>query len=179
MLYLVLLFLFLIALFLVSVALIVHAWCMQRYRSPFVPSRKEDINVMLRSVPVPKGTRVLDLGSGTGDVLLAFARQGAQVTGIEINPLLVLVSWLRLKAAGVPRGRYTVLWRDFFSGRLPKTDVVVLYLMPESNTRLCAKLEAELPGALAIVNRFDLGDWKPLSAEGRVRIYRVPGSSKH
>lgn len=174
-LYLLLLLLFSIALLVITAALVMHTWYMQKYLVPFVPSKRKDVDAMLRNVTQKEHLHVLDLGSGSGKVLAAFAREGARVTGIEINPFLVWLSKLRLQMAGIPRDAYTVRRGDFFSGTLPDADVVVLYLMPEINDRLCAKLARDVPGALAITNRFDLGDWQPISVEGRVRVYRVPG----
>lgn len=61
---------------------------------------------LLRLADPGPGTRVLDVCSGTGDVALAFARAGAQVTGVDFcAPMLRLA---RSKAAGDGGPRFAV-----------------------------------------------------------------------
>jgi demethylmenaquinone methyltransferase/2-methoxy-6-polyprenyl-1,4-benzoquinol methylase len=47
------------------------------------------------------GVRVLDIGCGTGLLTLACARRGAQVTGIDISPLMLDIARQKAKEAGL------------------------------------------------------------------------------
>ncbi len=50
---------------------------------------------------VDEGTRVLDIGCGTGALTVAMARAGAQVTAIDISPPMLNATLRRVQAAGV------------------------------------------------------------------------------
>jgi ubiquinone/menaquinone biosynthesis C-methylase UbiE len=45
------------------------------------------------------GTRVLDIGCGTGSLALVCVRRGAQVTGIDISPLMLDIARRKVKQA--------------------------------------------------------------------------------
>jgi ubiquinone/menaquinone biosynthesis C-methylase UbiE len=47
------------------------------------------------------GVRVLDIGCGTGSLAIACARRGAQVTGIDISPLMLDIARQKVKRAGL------------------------------------------------------------------------------
>jgi site-specific DNA-methyltransferase (cytosine-N4-specific) len=63
----------------------------------------DDLAVQLSSRFVTEGMKVLDPFCGTGRTLLAAAEQGANCTGIDINPLAVIVT--RAKAGDVNLAR--------------------------------------------------------------------------
>jgi ubiquinone/menaquinone biosynthesis C-methylase UbiE len=48
-----------------------------------------------------EGTRVLDIGCGTGLLALVCARRGAQVTGIDISPLMLDIARQKVKESGL------------------------------------------------------------------------------
>jgi ubiquinone/menaquinone biosynthesis C-methylase UbiE len=47
------------------------------------------------------GTRVLDIGCGTGTLALVCARRGAQVTGIDVSPLMLDIARQKVRQAGL------------------------------------------------------------------------------
>jgi len=47
------------------------------------------------------GTRALDIGCGTGSLAIACARRGAQVTGIDISPLMLDIARQKVEQAGL------------------------------------------------------------------------------
>ena len=47
------------------------------------------------------GARVLDIGCGTGLLALVCARRGAQVTGVDISPLMLDIARQKVKQAGL------------------------------------------------------------------------------
>lgn len=64
---------------------------------PYVPTLKRDLEAILTALAIGKGNHLVDLGAGDGRVLATAARRGARVSGVEINPFLVLVSRWRLR----------------------------------------------------------------------------------
>ncbi|MGE5559863.1 MAG: class I SAM-dependent methyltransferase [Chloroflexota bacterium] len=55
----------------------------------------------LRQFPIPPGTRVLEVGCGTGRTACHLARTGAIVTAVDLHPKMVAKARLRAKSAGV------------------------------------------------------------------------------
>src|SRR5882672_3428464 len=71
-----------------------------RRGAPYVPSRKDSIKKMLVLANLKPGDKVVDLGSGDGRIVIAFARNGIDAHGYEISPALVLWSKLMIFALG-------------------------------------------------------------------------------
>jgi SAM-dependent methyltransferase len=65
--------------------------------APYVPTLKKQAAVALDLMSLNKGDVIVDLGSGDGGVLIAAAKKGYRAVGIEINPLLYLISKFRTK----------------------------------------------------------------------------------
>ena len=66
--------------------------------APYVPSHKKELELLFKNLyPLKKTDHIVDLGSGDGIVLKIAAEHGAGGTGIELNPVLVLLSKLRLR----------------------------------------------------------------------------------
>ena len=53
-------------------------------------------------LPIAKGTRVLDVACGTGNLAIPAARKGAVVTGLDLAPNLVVQARLRAAEEGLP-----------------------------------------------------------------------------
>jgi len=95
------------------------------FGAPFVPTRKIWIADALKLADISRNDTVVDLGSGDGAVLKCALECGAKkAIGYEINPLLALVSRIRLRKF---RERAIVKTRDFFHEDLP-ADTTVIYL---------------------------------------------------
>lgn len=77
---------------------------------PYVPTLKRDLGVLFSHLKLNSKDHLVDLGSGDGKVLVAAAKYGTRVSGVEINPFLVLISRLRLRSY---KGRVTAgdMWR--------------------------------------------------------------------
>ena len=100
------------------------------FGAPYVPTQRKQIeSVFSKLRPFKKNDVLVDLGSGDGVVLYEAIRAGAsKVIGYEINPILVLISWLRLRSN---RGRFTIFWRSFWRINAP-SDVSIVYTFGES-----------------------------------------------
>jgi HemK-related putative methylase len=69
---------------------------------------------MLAEAPLPAGARVLDMGTGSGLGAIFAARQGAQVTAVDINPEAVRCARLNILLNDLT-GQVTVVEGDLFS----------------------------------------------------------------
>ncbi len=70
-----------------------------RIHNPFTPDKFATLGAALR---MEKGTRVLDLGSGSGEMLCTWARDyGITGTGVDMSPLFTEQANIRAKELGV------------------------------------------------------------------------------
>lgn len=91
------------------------------FGAPYVPSLRRELRSAFDELYVVKrGDVVADLGSGDGVVLLHAAQRGARCYGYELNPLLVLLSRIRLGS------RATIRLGNMWQQTLPP-DVTLVY----------------------------------------------------
>ena len=141
------------------------------FGGPFVVSRAEDVDEMIRVAKLVPSDRVTDLGSGDGRIVIAAAKAGvADALGIEINGALVKTSRFAAKRLNLKNARFIneSFWKTNVSDRM----VVFLYQVPYAMRKLETKLQEELPvGARVVSNDFTFVNWKPVEEHGRIRVY--------
>ncbi len=94
--------------------------------APYVPSLRREVRAAFTELyPISDSDVVADLGSGDGVVLLEAAAKGAKGYGYEINPVLVLISKLRLGT------KASIKMMDMWSVTLPD-DVTLVYIFSVS-----------------------------------------------
>lgn len=117
---------------------------------------------MLEMAGVKNTDTVYDLGCGDGRIVISAAKDfGARGVGIDLNPARIEEARANARAAGVvDRVNFEV--NDLFDADISQATVVALYLLPEANLRLRARLLRELrPGTRVVSHSFGMGDWKP------------------
>ncbi|MBE3133526.1 MAG: class I SAM-dependent methyltransferase [Acidobacteria bacterium] len=129
---------------------------------PFEPSPSHVVDQMLKLADIRKGDVVYDLGCGDGRIVIAAAQQfGARGVGIDIDPQRISESTENARAAGV-LNRVTFRNEDLFEANISEATVVTLFLWPEVNLKLRAKLWRDLkPGTRVVSYYWDMGDWAP------------------
>jgi len=66
--------------------------------APFVPAHRADLEELLDELGNGAGRVFIDLGSGDGRVLAAARRRGFNPVGYELNPILWLISAVKLRS---------------------------------------------------------------------------------
>jgi ubiquinone/menaquinone biosynthesis C-methylase UbiE len=130
---------------------------------PYVPTRAQVVEEMLRLAQVKPADLVYDLGCGDGRiVIMAVEKFGARGVGIDIDPKRIEEARANAAKAGVA-DRAEFRLGNLFDADIRPATVVTLYLLPEVNLRLKPKLLAELrPGTRVVSHDFSMGDdWKP------------------
>lgn len=146
---------------------------------------KGRLGVVVSGNSAPRARRFMDLGSGDGIVAVEAARRGMQASGVELNPVLVGVSWLQAELNGVGyvasavRGLTRPVWApgqgprapgavqggstarfwvgNLFATSLQGYDCVMCFGVAPMMPALSHKLGAELKvGSLVVMNRFRL-----------------------
>ncbi len=116
--------------------------------APWVPVRAFDVEQLLDDAKVTKGTAYLELGCGDGRLVRAAAARGAKAVGYELNPLLLVVAWIR--CLGLPNAK--VRFGDLWKINLSKADVVMAFLVPRTMPRLGAKAANEMKSGAVLVS---------------------------
>ncbi len=98
------------------------------FGAPYVPTRKKWALQAMDLAKIDKDDVVVDLGSGDGVILKLAAARGARAVGFEINPILVAISWLRLRKV---RSRTKTHLRNFWHTDLP-IETTTIYVFIES-----------------------------------------------
>jgi hypothetical protein len=121
--------------------------------APYVPTPRRVARRMLELAETRPGDLVYDLGSGDGRLLwLAVQEFGARAVGIEVDPLRYAWTRMQIRARGL-EDHVMVVRADFFKVNLSAANVVTAYLLRDTNRKLTAKLEAELPSGARVVSR--------------------------
>lgn len=145
--------------------------------APYVPSSSAVVQKMLQFAQAQPGERMVDLGSGDGRIVMAFAKMGIEAHGYEINPTLVLISRLAIRGRGL-RGKAFIHWRSLMSVDFSKFDIVVIYGLPRLMETLEARFQKELPrGGRVVSNTFSFQNWRAEKKEGKVFLYKKMDSA--
>lgn len=123
--------------------------------APWIPTRMKKVREMLSLADIQPDEVLYDLGCGDGRFIVTAARRfDAKTVGIEINLLLYLWCQFLITILGLRR-RVKVAYGDFFKHDLSNADVVICYLLQDTNDKLEEKLIQELkPTARVVSNSF-------------------------
>lgn len=123
--------------------------------APWVPTRMKKVRQMLSLADIQPDEVLYDLGCGDGRFIVTAARRfDAKAVGIEINLLLYLWCQFLITILGL-RKKIKIAYGNFFKHDLSNADVVICYLLQETNDKLEEKLIQELkPTARVVSNSF-------------------------
>ena len=139
----------------------------------FAPSRLATVERGLDLAGVGEGDRVLDLGCGDGQILVAAARRGAQVVGVELSAELVDRAQAALAANGLDG---EVHQGDVFEHPLD-ADVLFTYLSPATLQRLEPRFQNTRPGTRLVTIDFAVPGFVPFRHQPDLWLYRLPARS--
>ncbi len=128
--------------------------------APYVQTPMPVVERMLELACIGPDDVLYDIGSGDGRIVIFAAKKyGIRGVGIEINPALVEESRTQAAEEGVD-GLVRFLCLDATGADLSEATVVTLYLLPESNELLKAKLDSELgPGSRVVSHNYSFRGW--------------------
>jgi len=105
---------------------------------PYVPTLRRNMDAALDLLDLKQGQTMLELGSGDGRVLVAAAKRGINVVGIELSPLLVIISWLRTRRY---RKHVRIIWGNYFATKWPTADAIFTFMIPRQMAKLDKRIE--------------------------------------
>ena len=110
------------------------------FGAPYVPSHRRDVRRVFTHLKVGRKDTIVDIGSGDGIVLREAAKRGARGVGYELNPLLVLVSYL----ISLGDKNIRIHLANFWNVQLPKeTTIVYSFATLRDRKKLAQKIQAE------------------------------------
>lgn len=140
------------------------------FGAPFLPTLTPQVKNALDLIDLKPGQTLLELGSGDGKVMIAAAERGLTVIGYELNPLLVVYSWLRTRKY---KGRVKVVWGNFWRKELPKTDGIFVFLLQPYMAKLDTKIIQECSKPVKLVSfAFYIPDKKPDTERNGMFLYK-------
>jgi len=107
------------------------------FGAPYLPTLSLQVDAALQLAGLEAGQTMLELGCGDGKVLIAAAKQGVNVVGYELNPLLAATAWLRTRRY---RRQVRVVWGDFWRHPWPPAEVIFTFLLPKYMPKLDKKI---------------------------------------
>lgn len=148
--------------------------------APFVPSSKKTAETMIRLAHIRPGMNIYDLGAGDGRLLFLAAQKGATAIGLEINPFLVLFTWLKIRLQRKQKSIH-VYWKNFWQGDFHDADIVFIYLIAWKMERLeDMLLQTCRPGTIIVSNSFIFPRLHQIRSEPdhHVYVFTVPQLTK-
>ncbi len=140
--------------------------------SVFEPSSQEKIKTIIELAQPQKSDKIIDLGAGDGELMLAFAQRGFEIEGEELNPLLFQQAKKRFKQAQVD-DLIEINQGNFLEKDLSRYDLLLVYCPQHVMKQLEPKLNKDLkPGARVVSNYFYFPNWDPEQVKNEVRLYR-------
>lgn len=89
------------------------------FGAPYLPTLYPQIEQAFDMLALKSGQTVLEIGAGDGRVLAEAGRRGLKGIGYEVNPLLVIIAWIRLRKY---RGEVRVVWANAVTADWPIAD---------------------------------------------------------
>jgi len=137
---------------------------------PYLPTLSRNMHTALDLLDLKPGQTMLELGSGDGRVLLASAKRGINVIGIELSPVLVIISRLRTWRY---RKQVRVIWGSYFAVRWPEAQAIFTFMIPRQMAKLDKRIERWRKGRLVRLASFAFAipGKKPVGTKNGVFLY--------
>ncbi|HJZ58331.1 MAG TPA: class I SAM-dependent methyltransferase [Gemmataceae bacterium] len=137
---------------------------------PYVPTKPEVVQAMLKLAAIKEGDTVYDLGCGDGRIVIAAVKdfKAKRGLGIDFNPERLKDCEKSMDAAKLtPEQRKAITFKQgdvlkMTPEDFKDVDVVTMYLLPSVNDELKPVLQKGLkPGARVVSNSFNITGWTP------------------
>jgi protein-L-isoaspartate O-methyltransferase len=128
--------------------------------APYYPTPPSIVEKMLKLGELKKGETMFDLGSGDGRIVIMAAQKfRANATGVEIDESLH-----RQSSAEIGRRKLTdrarIILGDVAKQDYSAADLLTVYLLPNSNTKIRPMLEKQLKkGTRVVAHDFEFAGW--------------------
>ena len=112
------------------------------FGAPYLPTLRAQKEAALDLLQLESGQTLIELGSGDGTMLIAAAERGLKAVGYELNPILVIVSYIRTFKY---RKYVRVIWGNYWVHTWPRTDGIYVFLLDRFMEKLDKKIVQNYP----------------------------------
>lgn len=139
------------------------------FGAPYLPTLKDRAPDALKLLNLKPGQTLVELGSGDGRLLKLAARQRVYAIGYELNPILVVWTYL---SCWRYRSYITVHLGNFWHHRLPETDGIYTFLLNPYMEKLDKKITQEITKKVKLVSfAFEIPGKQPTKEINGMRLY--------
>jgi hypothetical protein len=139
------------------------------FGAPYLPTLRPQIEIALQMADLKPGDTLIELGSGDGRVMLAAAKQGINVVGYELNPVLAAISWLRTL---MYKKHTSIIWGDFWQKDWPEHQAIFTFLLPKYMPKLDKKVMQSKHKPVKLVSfAFEVPGKRPAAQKHGVFLY--------
>lgn len=136
---------------------------------PYLPTLKKQTDAALDLLDLRPGETLLELGSGDGRVMLAAAKRGLRVVGIELNPILIVLSFI---VTWRYRKRVRIIWGSYWGRPWPRADAIFTFMLTKYMPRLDKRIEQWRPKPVRLASfAFKVPDREPVREQAGVYLY--------
>jgi len=140
---------------------------------PYVATKRNKIETIIKFAKIKEGETVVDLGSGDGRLLFAAAQKGAKAIGYELNPFLIALTLIHTKLKGLGN-QVWVERQSFWRADLKVADVIFVYSLKKTIKKFEDFIYKNArPGTRVVVNLHPFPDKKPTKEESGIYLYKV------
>ncbi len=137
--------------------------------APYLPTLSKHVETALQLADLKKDQTLLELGCGDGKVVVAAAKQGFNVVGYELNPILAGLAWLRTRRY---RKQVTIIWGDFWKKDWPNAEVIFVFLLPKYMEKLSETIAKYEYRPIKLVSfAFEIKTKKPSKTQDGLFVY--------
>ncbi len=113
------------------------------FGAPYLPTLKKQQFDALDLLDLQPGQTLIELGSGDGRMLRAAAERGIKAVGYELNPILVIISYI---VCFKYRRTISIHWGNFWHKTWPVTDGIYVFLLQKYMLQLDTKITQQYAG---------------------------------
>lgn len=145
----------------------------------YYPTKKSALENIINYSNFTEKDKLVDLGSGDGRIVIAFARKGIPIDGYEINPLLVMFSRWWIRKEGLQK-LAKIYYKSFWNVNLSQYTGVIVFGITYIMKDLAIKLKKEMPQNTEVVSGcFTFPEWHPYLKKDTIYFYRVEKNAKN
>jgi protein-L-isoaspartate O-methyltransferase len=133
--------------------------------APYYPTPETIVVKMLDMGGLKAGEKMFDLGSGDGRIVITAAKKyHADATGVEMDKDLYKQSSAKIQKLGLEKTA-RIINGDLFKQDYSSADMLTVYLLPVSNSKVAPMLEKQLKKGTRIVSHDFEFPWAPEKVE--------------
>jgi protein-L-isoaspartate O-methyltransferase len=133
--------------------------------APYYPTPETIVSRMLEMGGLKAGEKMYDLGSGDGRIVIMAAQKfHADATGVEMDKDLYKQSTDKIRKLGLEKTA-RIVNGDLFKQNYGSADMLTVYLLPASNSKVAPMLVKQLKKGTRIVSHDFEFPWTPEKVE--------------